>query len=112
MAAVWIDDRVLAVRHSYKLGLQLPGGSMARGETGRLTVVRELREELGLTIDPQDVTPILTTSCRYGLVHLFELRLKVMPTVLIDGREIIHAEFVLPTSIDEWNADIRSYLQI
>jgi 8-oxo-dGTP pyrophosphatase MutT (NUDIX family) len=110
LVAVWIDDRVLAVRHSYKLGLKLPGGGIARGENERMTVVRELHEEIGLTIALEDVIPVLTTFCRYGLVHLFEVRLNDMPNLHIDRREIIHAEFISPASIDEDNAEIIRYL--
>ena len=110
IAAVWLGDRVLAVRHSYKLGLRLPGGGISRGEQAQMAVVRELQEEIGLTVAPHDVTAILTTSCRYGVIYLFEVRLATMPVLHIDRREIIHAEFVLPASVHEYNADIVGYL--
>lgn len=108
--AVWVDDQVLAVRHSYKPGLKLPGGSIARGEHEQTTVVRELREETGLIIAAQNVRPVLTLSNRYGLIYLFEVRLDAMPTLQIDRREIIHAEFVPPTSLDEHHKDVVHYL--
>jgi 8-oxo-dGTP pyrophosphatase MutT (NUDIX family) len=110
MVAVWMDDRVLAVRHSYKPGLKLPGGGIARGEHERMTVVRELQEETGLSVAPQKVAEVLTTTCRYGLIHLFEVRLDAMPDLQIDRREIIHAEFVAPATLDEHNADVARYL--
>ena len=43
------DGRVLMVRHSYNPGWRLPGGDVDRGEPPAVAVLRELREEVGLT---------------------------------------------------------------
>ena len=45
------DGRWLFVRPVYRQGWTLPGGLVDRGEDPRATVVRELREELGLTVE-------------------------------------------------------------
>lgn len=42
------DGKVLLVRHSYVPGWLLPGGGVARGEAAEHTVIREMREEIGL----------------------------------------------------------------
>lgn len=41
--------RVVLVRHSYKSGWLFPGGAVKRGEPPAATIIRELREEIGLT---------------------------------------------------------------
>ena len=46
------NGRVVMVRHSYMPGLHLPGGGVDRGEPPEDAVLRELREEIGLSGAP------------------------------------------------------------
>ena len=51
--AIWLDDgRILAVQQSYHSNPSWPGGGIRRGEEPREAAWRELREELGLAVDP------------------------------------------------------------
>jgi ADP-ribose pyrophosphatase YjhB (NUDIX family) len=43
------DGKVLLVRHSYVPGWLLPGGGVARAEAAEHAVLREMKEEIGLT---------------------------------------------------------------
>ncbi len=43
------DGQVLLVRHSYVRGWLLPGGGVARGEPAEQAILREMKEEIGLT---------------------------------------------------------------
>ena len=49
MALVEQGGRVVLVRHSYASGWHLPGGGVGRGEPPEDAILRELREEIGLT---------------------------------------------------------------
>jgi 8-oxo-dGTP pyrophosphatase MutT (NUDIX family) len=97
--AVWLGDSVLAVRHSYKSGLHLPGGGTTKGEDHRITAVRELEEEVGLAIDPAQLRLVFTTRSRNGVLHFYETRLKARPALRIDRREIVEAVFLTPDSL-------------
>ena len=48
-ALVERDGKVLLARHSYVAGWLLPGGGVNRGEAAEHAVIREMKEEIGLT---------------------------------------------------------------
>lgn len=48
-AVVERDDKIVLVRHSYKSGLMFPGGAVDRNEHPTDAILREMREEIGLT---------------------------------------------------------------
>jgi 8-oxo-dGTP pyrophosphatase MutT (NUDIX family) len=54
------EDRLLAARTHGRDLFYLPGGKPEPGESIEQTLVREIREELGITLDPETVTPLLT----------------------------------------------------
>jgi ADP-ribose pyrophosphatase YjhB (NUDIX family) len=94
-----LGDTVLAVRHSYKPGLRLPGGGVAWREDPRRAAARELREEAGVSADPEQLKLVASVPTRHGLVYLYEVRVAAMPELVIDRREIIEARFVRPTML-------------
>jgi 8-oxo-dGTP pyrophosphatase MutT (NUDIX family) len=57
--AVWHAGRVLAIRNSYRRRLSLPAGGLARGEKPLDAALRELREEVGLALEPDAVLGLL-----------------------------------------------------
>ena len=59
IAAAWVhvrERRVLVVRSGYSDAFYLPGGKPEPGETHAEAAAREVREEVGMTIDPARLT--------------------------------------------------------
>jgi 8-oxo-dGTP pyrophosphatase MutT (NUDIX family) len=108
--AVWLEDCVLAVRHSYKRGLHLPGGGIAKGEDHRITAVRELQEEVGIAIDPSQLRLVFTAKSLHGVLHFYEAQLEAMPALKIDRREIVEAVFCRRPLSLEPNRRVDAYL--
>ena len=111
--AVWLGDTVLAVHHSYKPGLRLPGGGVAWHEDHHKAAVRELREKVGVTLDPAQLWLVASVPTPLGFVHLYEARVEVMPELVIDRREITDARFVQPTVLYEmrYRRGVGAYLR-
>jgi len=95
--AVWHGDRLLVVRHSYRSGETLPGGTLKRGEVPKKGAARELAEEVGMPVDPDELTLVRSWAQREGKRWLFEFRPLVLPKIVPDQREVIAAR-LLPRS--------------
>lgn len=87
---VWSGGRVLIVRHSYRPGLTIPGGNIKSGEDAAETAARELLEEVGIAVSPDDMR--YRGKDRYST--LFDVELPEHQTPEIDHREIIEARFM------------------
>jgi 8-oxo-dGTP diphosphatase len=100
LVAVWHAGEILVVRTSYLPYHSLPGGYVRRRETGRQAAARELREEIGLAVRPEDLVPALDRTHRWEgkreRIEIFDLDLPARPSLAIDGREIVEARFMRP----------------
>jgi 8-oxo-dGTP diphosphatase len=107
MVAIYVGSGLLLVRSSYRVGWHLPGGGVRRDETPEAAARRELVEEIGLA------APALRaagTACgnwdgRRDRVHFFELRLRELPKLKLDHREIVAATLASPA---EWRGIVLS----
>ena len=92
--------QLLLIRHSYGSGSwMLPGGGIGRREDPQAAALRELAEEVGLTlVNPRcfavEDEPLYGTINR---VHLFTGRAEGV--LAIDGREIIEAAYFAPDAL-------------
>ncbi|KPK13458.1 MAG: hypothetical protein AMJ62_15190 [Myxococcales bacterium SG8_38] len=100
LVAVWCEGRILLVKNSYRPQLTLPGGYVKAREDRRTTAARELREEVGIQVQPKRLVHA------YHGTHLFEHRKDTLdiyevevdeePKVRVDDREVVLAEFHSP----------------
>ena len=107
----WVGEQVLLVRHSYKPGLRLPSGGVRSGEDHCLAAVRELHEEVGLTVAPDDLHLVSTFKGPYGMNYLYEAELATKPNLVADRREIIAASFAAADMARERHQFVRRYLK-
>jgi 8-oxo-dGTP diphosphatase len=118
LVAIWYKDQVLLVETSYRQNWGLPGGGIAGGETVRQAAVRELAEELGLVVQPEELLNPWTISERglggLNTVTIYELEARELPKLVIDGLEIVACHwFRLNEALDlKLSAHVHVYLQL
>lgn len=97
LVAVWHQGRVLLVKNSYRTQLTLPGGYVKPREDRRATAARELREEVGIRVQPARLVHAYHGTHifehRKDTLDIYELEVDDEPTVQVDDREVVRAEF-------------------
>ena len=69
IVVVPIEDGVLGIRRAdgaFAGGMALPGGTLEAGETWEFGAARELREETGIIVEPDELTHLKTLSSSFG----------------------------------------------
>lgn len=115
--AFWVKGSVLFVRNSYREGYSLPGGDIKKGEGSLHAACRELVEETGIDVKPNQLALAMDLHYRSrgSKYHheIFECWAEEMPIVQVDNREVVEALFLnseqalnLPLS-----KSVRAYLR-
>jgi len=100
LVAVWYQGRVLLVKNSYRPQLTLPGGYIRPREDRRTAAARELREEVGISVQPKRLVHAYhgthVFEHRQDTLDIYELEVDAEPNVQVDDREVVQAEFHTP----------------
>lgn len=109
--AVWYGQRILLIKNSYKPRETFPAGGIKRGEQPIHAAARELGEEVGIYIYPEELSAAKEFLSRQEFKNdssmVFELQFTSEPTLTVDRREVTAAEFV-----DANEARLRSLTSI
>jgi 8-oxo-dGTP pyrophosphatase MutT (NUDIX family) len=114
VAGAIVDDqgRVLLARHHYKMGWQLPIGGVERGEPAAHAVLREMKEEVGLSGGAAMLFAIYTRSGGLATNVLVLYRITGATVKFEPNLEIKEICFVDPASPPEdCTEDSRRRLQ-
>jgi 8-oxo-dGTP pyrophosphatase MutT (NUDIX family) len=100
LVAVWHRGRVLLVKNSYRAQLTLPGGYIRPREDRRTAAARELREEVGINVQPKRLVHAYhgthVFEHRQDTLDIYEFEMESEPNIDVDHREVVRAEFLMP----------------
>ena len=94
-------DSILLIRNAYgKPWWNLPGGGVEHGETPEIAVLREVKEETGITLLEVSEIGIFFTTQHYKRDTVYCFYAEVYDrTVIIDSKEIIEARWFPVTEL-------------
>jgi 8-oxo-dGTP pyrophosphatase MutT (NUDIX family) len=102
LVALFNGGAVLLVRNSYVPYYSLPGGYVQSTESGRDAALRELSEEVNVSIAPSELLPLLDEQHDWEgkreHIEIFGVEIGERPVLQIDNREVIAADWF---SLDE-----------
>lgn len=78
----------------YPLAWEFPAGSALRGESSRRGAIRELDEEVGITVLPDDLVLVGRVVEERALFDLWITRVEGEPAPTVDPEEVQEAEWV------------------
>jgi ADP-ribose pyrophosphatase YjhB (NUDIX family) len=101
LVAIWVNGRILLIKNSYVRYFSLPGGYVKGHENGIEAAIRELREEVNLSVAAADLKPSVDETHvwegKQERLEIFELELAREPKIQVDNREVVAATFYEPS---------------
>jgi ADP-ribose pyrophosphatase YjhB (NUDIX family) len=113
--AVWHNAQLLMIKNSYKKSFTIPCGRIKNNEDPAEAAVRELREEVGIQLEREQLTFVenYTGRFRYAtdIGAFFEIEMAEMPKIQVDNREVVWAQFMPLIQIDQLalNPTVRAW---
>jgi len=96
--AVWNNNKLLIIKNSYRKAYTCPSGGIKRREKDRDAAVRELREEVGLSVEAHRLRFAGEYTClnefKKDTVSFFEIHFTDYPPVKKDNREVVWTKFM------------------
>lgn len=96
--AVWFDGQVLIIKNPYKSAYTIPCGGTKRGESTLEAAARELMEEVGIDLTPDQFELVgrFTSYSEFKTddCDVFEVHMDREPKVTVDQHEVVQAEFM------------------
>jgi 8-oxo-dGTP diphosphatase len=117
LVALWSEGHILIIRESYREQWSLPGGGIRVGEDPVAAIIREAEEEIGIIITSDALRYLGEFEVIFENVvhrdHVFESQLAKRPSVRVDNREIMRAEWhTRETVLDmDLTPHLRRYLE-
>jgi 8-oxo-dGTP diphosphatase len=103
LVAIWSGGEVLLVRNSYVPYYSAPGGYVRPSEDAREAALRELCEEVGVRVRPEELELALDVTHEWegklDHVQIFNLQVAERPAVQIDNREVVEATWFSPQQV-------------
>ena len=103
LAALWCHGKILVIQTTYREDLSLPGGYVKPGESPAAAVVRELHEEIGLSIDEARVRHAYHGTKdfehRKDTLDIFAIELDERPVVRPNRSELEWARWKDPEEV-------------
>jgi 8-oxo-dGTP diphosphatase len=102
LVALFNGGAVLLVKNSYVPYYSLPGGYVQASETGRDAALRELREEVNVSVAQSELVSLLDEwhdwEGKREHIEIFGVEIGERPVLRIDNREVVAADWL---SLDE-----------
>jgi 8-oxo-dGTP diphosphatase len=98
--AVWAENKILIIRNSYKNEFTMPCGGIKKTEQPIDAAIRELSEEVSITLNKTDLkfycTYVNTSEYMSDYINLYEVYFAEQQLFEIDNREVVSAFFLTP----------------
>ena len=115
--AVWHSGKLLVIKNSYKKRFTVPCGRIKRGENKAAAAVRELHEEVRITLDSDQLAFVGEYTGKFAYATdigtFFEITLAELPQIQIDNREVVWSQFMSLDQVTSLNLNptVKAWLK-